>query len=153
MFLASQVATPDLAGLYCSVCSTAAAAMAKSNKLANREKQAFIDIPSSNKDLIDACRKHIKSDSHLNALAMPLVQPLLQDTIKLNDDQTRIAMEHKFVVAYWIAQEHVANDKYESLHEMLVGSIDGCADLFRVTQKNSNRNLELMAVLISSSKP
>ena len=141
-FAVQQVATPDLAGLYCSVCFTAAAAMAKSKQLANRENQAFIDVPSSNKDLIDACRKHIKSDSHKNALAMPLVQPLLQDTIKLNDAQTRIAMEHKFVVAYWIAQEHVANDKYESLHEMLVGSIDGCADLFRVTQKISNRHLE-----------
>ena len=99
--------------------------MAKNNKLANREKQAFNDIPSSNKDRIDACRKHVKSDSHKNALAMPLVQPLLQDNIKLNDVQIRNAMEHKFVVAYWIAQKHVANEKYESLSEMLVGSIDG----------------------------
>ena len=56
---------------------------------------------------------------------MQLVQPLLQDNIKLNDVQTRNAMEHKFVVAYWIAQKHVANEKYESLNEMLVGSIDG----------------------------
>ena len=100
--------------------------MAKNNKLANREKQAFNDIPSSNKDRIDACRKHVKSDSHKNALAMPLVQPLLQDNIKLNDVQpVRNAMEHKFVVAYWIAQKHVANEKYESLNEMLVGFIDG----------------------------
>ena len=98
--------------------------MAKNNKLANREKQAFNDIPSSNKDRIDACRKHVKTDSHKNALAMPLVQPLLQDNIKLNDVQIRNAMEHKFVVAYWIAQKHVANEKYESLNEMLVGSIE-----------------------------
>ena len=133
MFLASQVTTPDLAGLYCSICSSAAAAMAKSSKLANREKQAFIDVPTLNKDLVAACRKHIKSDSHINALAIPLVQPLLQDTIKLNDALTRNAMENKFTVVYWIVREHIANDKYESLHDLLVTSIDGCAELFRIT--------------------
>ena len=116
--------------------------MAKSIKLTNREKQAFIDVPTPNKDLLGACRKHVRSDSHKIAVAVPLVQPLLQDVIKLNDTKTRLAMENKFLCAYRIAQEHMANEKYESLHDMLVDCIDGVDDLFRryYTEKRQPRS-------------
>ena len=95
--------------------------MAESIKLTNRDKQAFIDVPTSNKDLLGACRKHVRSDSHKKAVAVSLVQPLLQDAIKLNDNKTRLAMENKFLCAYWIAQEHMANEK-QSTGTLLPGA-------------------------------
>ena len=103
--------------------------MVKGSRLAGRGDLAFIAVPCANKDLKDGCRKHVLTDAHANAAKVLVTQPTLEAVVTLNDAQTRRAMEHKFMLAYWVVKERLANSTYESLHDFLTGCLDGAADL------------------------
>ena len=101
----------------------------------------WIQKPCINSNLLEACRKHVRSALHasvFSAEATALVAPIKRIII-LACEKTRNAIKNKVALSYWVAYEKIANSKYESLHELLATSM--FHEKFKVTAKVGKKDI------------
>lgn len=97
-------------GMYCTVCtrlSPSNHSFIASNPCNNIRKQVVV--------------KHEESKSHEKSIKLAVIQPAIDVIEEKGVSKNRTAMRHKVRMVHWLANEEIANLKFQSLQQMVKG--------------------------------
>ena len=139
-----EVKEPNLCGAFCSICSNPrCSTFRKQVDPKSKNGTIWVDVPSSAKNLLDACLGHAKSKSHLDAVSLLAenqgsgAQPSLITLRQVNEKNTKKSMMNRFSLVFYVASEVIANGKYGSMLD-LVSKIS--PDSFKLFSKIEDRD-------------